>query len=146
MKIIIGSDHGGFELKEKLQSFLKGKGYDVEDIGTYTEESCDYSEFSFKVAEAVAGGKADRGIIICKTGLGTCIAANKVRGARAVTAHNIDSAVFSRKHNDANILCLGAKYIDADLACEMSEKWLTTKFEAGRHKRRIDLIIKYEQE
>lgn len=140
MKIILGSDHGGYELKEKISLYLKDRGYEVEDIGTHGPESVDYPHYAVQAARAVAGGKADRGILVCGSGIGMCIAANRIPGARAVQASEPFEAKMSRRHNDSNILCLGGRFIGQDLAMEILETWLAELFEGGRHKRRIDLI------
>lgn len=140
MKIILGSDHGGYELKEKISLYLRDRGYEVEDIGTHGPESVDYPHYAVQVARAVAGGKADRGILVCGSGIGMCITANRIPGARAVQASEPFEAKMSRRHNDSNILCLGGRFIGQDLAMEILETWLAELFEGGRHKRRVDLI------
>ncbi|MCE5244667.1 MAG: ribose 5-phosphate isomerase B [Syntrophobacteraceae bacterium] len=140
MKIILGSDHGGYELKEKISLYLKDRNYEVEDIGTHGHESVDYPYYAVQVARAVAEGKADRGILVCGSGIGMCITANRIPGARAVNASEPYEAKMSRRHNDSNILCLGGRFIGQDLAMEILETWLAESFEGGRHKRRVDLI------
>ena len=137
MKIAIGCDHGGYELKEHLVAFLKEKGYEVKDCGTYSKESCDYPVFGEAAARAVASGECERGIVVCTTGIGISIAANKVKGIRC--AHVCDSlcAEMCRRHNDANMLALGAGITGFNLAERCVEVFLTTPFEAGRHARRV---------
>jgi ribose 5-phosphate isomerase B len=140
MKIIVGCDHGGFELKEKILSFLRSAGYQVDDIGTYSSDSVDYPPYAIKVAEAVARGPADRGILICGSGIGMCMTANRIPGVRAVQASEPYSARMSRRHNDSNVLCLGGRFIGQDMAFEIIDTWLNEVFEGGRHQRRVDMI------
>ncbi|MEO0230672.1 MAG: ribose 5-phosphate isomerase B [candidate division WOR-3 bacterium] len=144
MKIAIGSDHRGFKLKE----FLKQRliiSHEVKDFGVFSEEQADYPDVAIPVAEAVAKGEFTFGILICYTGIGMSIAANKVKGIRA--AHVVDEryAILSRKHNDANIICLPGGFIDSDSALNTVISFLETEFEGGRHKRRIDKIVNYEE-
>ena len=140
MKIIVGCDHGGFELKEKVVAYLKTTGHQVEDIGTYSAESVDYPPYAVKVAQAVTGGEADRGILVCGSGLGMCITANRLEGVRAVHVAEPYGAQMSRRHNDSNVLCLAGRFVGPDLALEIVRVWLDEPFEGGRHQRRIDLI------
>lgn len=140
MKIAIGSDHGGYELKEKIKVFLEQKGYEFEDFGCYSENSVDYPEYARKVAHNVVDSTFDKGILICGTGIGISIAANKVKGVRCSLVHDLESAKLTRQHNDANILAMGGRIVDHDLALEITETWLTTEFEGGRHLRRINKI------
>ncbi len=140
MKIAIGSDHGGYELKEKIKMFLKESGYQFEDFGTFSEDSVDYPEYGKKVAHAVVEGRADKGIVVCGTGIGISIAANKVEGARAALVHDLESAALTRQHNDSNVLAMGGRIVDHDLALQITKTWLTTEFEGGRHLRRIEKI------
>ncbi len=140
IKIAVGSDHGGLEYKEKILEFLKNKGYETIDEGTYSKESCDYPEFARKVANLVAEKKADRGILICGSGIGMSIAANKVKGIRAALCSETTSARLSREHNNSNILCLGQRLIGETMAFEIVETWLNTEFAGGRHQHRIDII------
>jgi ribose 5-phosphate isomerase B len=140
MKIIVGCDHGGLELKEKVIPRLKALSHQVEDVGTNSLESVDYPYYAVKVAEAVASGEAERGILICGSGLGMCMAANRVPGARAAQVSDPYAAKMSRRHNDANILCLGGRFLGQDLAMEIVDTWLNEPFEGGRHQRRVDLI------
>ena len=144
MKIVLGSDHAGFELKEAIKQWLAPTDYQVEDVGTYSDASVDYPDYAEKAARIVAGGQADRGILLCGTGLGVCIAANKIRGIRAAPAWNPDIARLSRQHNDANVLCLSGRFIDAAAAREIVQTWLETPFEGGRHQRRVDKISQLE--
>ncbi len=145
MKIIIGADHGGFRLKEQITLWLKKKGHSVKDVGVYSESSCDYPLIAYDVARNVSVAKFPRGIIICKTGIGNSIVANKLPRVRAALCTNLEMAEFSRRHNDSNILVLGANFIDIRLAKKMLGVWLKTKFEAGRHLRRIKQIKDIER-
>lgn len=145
-KIAIGSDHGGFKLKEELKKYLSAKGYSVKDYGTYSQDSCDYPDYAYAVAKAVAAGNCKKGITICKSGIGNSIVANKVCGARAALCYNITAARLSREHNDANILVLGASFVKPVLAKRILSIWLKTKFSGGRHLRRINKIRKIERQ
>lgn len=141
MKIAIGSDHGGFELKAKIAEYLKSKGIEIKDFGTFTNESCDYPVFAKEVATEVANGSFNKGILICGTGIGVSIVANKIKGIRAALCFDTFCAKMSREHNNANILCLGQRVLSQDLALEIVDIWLKTDFEGGgRHQRRVDLI------
>ncbi len=141
MKIIIGSDHGGFELKEKVVKFLDELGYEYHDVGTYSQESCDYNESALKVAHGVASQEYDRGITLCGTGIGTSIQANKVKGIRCALVHDLFTAKATREHNDSNVLTLGGRIIGDELAKAIVEVWLKTEFSnEARHKRRIGKI------
>jgi len=147
MKIALGSDHGGFTLKEQIKSYLTGKGYEVEDFGTYSSESVDYPTFGLKAALAVSKGECDRGIVICSTGIGISIAANKVRGIRAALCSDTFSARLTREHNDTNVLALGAFIVGEKLAYAIVDTWLGTEFSGEeRHKRRIDEITEIENQ
>ncbi len=146
MKIAIGCDHRGYKLKESLKRSLSRNGHEVADFGAYSKESCDYPGFCLKVARAVAKGKQDRGILICLTGIGSSIVANKVPGVRAALCHTIKSAEFSRRHNDANVLVLASGEVDKDKAKKIVSRWLATDFEGGRHARRVRQIVKIERE
>ena len=139
-KIAIGSDHGGFEYKAKIIDYLKEHNFEYEDMGTYTTESCDYPVIAKKVANEIVSGKADKGILVCGTGIGMSIAANKVKGIRAALCSDTFSARATRAHNNSNILCLGQRAIGECLALEIVDVWLHTEFEGGRHQRRIDKI------
>lgn len=146
MKIAIGSDHGGFELKEGLLKFLKEGNDKVKDFGTHSKESCDYPLIGFEVARAVAKGEFDRGILLCKTGIGMAIVANKLHGVRAAVCYDKDMARLSREHNDVNLLVLAANYVKADQAREITKTWLETKHLSERHARRVEQIKKFEKE
>lgn len=139
-RIIIGCDHGGLNLKNKVVEHLKEIGYEVEDVGTYTTESVDYPIYAKKVAHAVADGKYEKGIIICGTGIGVSIVANKVKGIRASLCGDTFSAKATRQHNNSNILCMGERVIGAGLALDIVDIWLTTEYEGGRHQKRIDMM------
>lgn len=139
-KIVIGSDHGGYNLKHYLLASLKSLGYSVEDYGTNDTTSCDYPDIAFKVAKAVQGKKFDRGILICGSGLGMAMAANKLKGIRAVTCSDCYSAIMSVRHNNSNILTLGERVVGHGLADAIVDAWLEAEFEGGRHQRRIDKI------
>jgi len=140
MKIAIGSDHGGFELKGKVINFLKEKGYEVLDLGCNSTDSVDYPKYGRLVGEAVVENKADKGIVICGTGIGISIAANKVKGVRAALCTNTTMARLTREHNDANVLSMGARLSGDILALEMVDVFLTTEFEGGRHQKRVDQL------
>lgn len=138
-KIAIGADHGGFELKEKIVEYLKSHNIEYKDFGTYSNESCDYPKFAKEVALEVAKGNFNKGILVCGSGIGVSIVANKVKGIRAALCWNISTAESARTHNDSNVLCLGERQTDMNLAIEIVDKWLNSKFEGGRHKRRVDM-------
>ncbi len=146
MKIAIGSDHRGFEVKRRVIAVLQNLGHEVLDMGTQGRESVDYPDFAFQVATAVGEGRADRGILICGTGIGMCIAANKVRNVRAAPCHDSITAEMSRRHNDANVLCLSADLLGEELIDRMVRIWLETEFESGRHARRVEKITRFEAE
>lgn len=140
MKIALGADHGGYELKEQVKKYLNDKGFEVLDLGAHSTESVDYPEFGKAVGNAVVEGKADRGIIICGTGIGISIAANRIAGVRAALCTNTTMAKLTREHNDANVLALGARMVGDVLALDMIDTFLTTEFEGGRHANRIAKI------
>ncbi len=140
MKVYIGADHAGWELKEQIAPYLREKGHEVVDMGTNGPESVDYPVYGFRVARAVAQGKADRGILVCGSGIGMCMSANRVPGVRAVNGYEPFGIRMSRRHNDSNVLCLGSRFIGRDLAMDIVREWLDEPFEGGRHKRRVDLI------
>ncbi len=146
MRIAIGSDHAGYELKSAVATLLAGDGYDVEDVGTDSTESVDYPDFAAAAAEAVAVGEADRAVIVCGSGVGVAIVANKLEGIRAVNAHDPDEAEMSRRHNDANVLTLSGRRLDAAAAEPIVERFLETDFEGGRHARRVEKIAAIERE
>ncbi|MCC8078141.1 MAG: ribose 5-phosphate isomerase B [Oscillospiraceae bacterium] len=142
--IAIGSDHGGFALKQAVMQHLSALGLEYKDYGTYTEESCDYPIYAEAVARAVTSGAAEKGILICGTGIGVSIAANKVQGIRAALCGDCYSAEYTRRHNDANVLALGARVTGAGLAEKIVDTFLQTGFEGGRHARRVALISDLE--
>ena len=146
MKIGIGNDHSALEMKAEIIDYLKERGCEVVDYGTNSTESCDYPIYGEKVARAVAAGEVDQGILICGTGLGISLAANKVKGIRAAVCSEPYTAKMARLHNDCNILAFGARVIGPELAKMIVETWLDTEFEGGRHQRRVDLITKIEEE
>jgi ribose 5-phosphate isomerase B len=146
MKIAIGSDHRGFEAKRRLVAALTEWGHTVADLGTTATDSVDYPDYAYAVGKLVSKGEADRGILVCGTSLGMCIAANKVRGVRAASCQDLITAEMSRRHNDANVLCLSADLLGAELMAQMARVWLDTPFEAGRHARRVEKIAQIEAE
>lgn len=139
-KIAIGSDHGGFNLKNKIIKFLEENGHEVKDYGTYSTESCDYPVYAKAVAKSVANGENEKGILVCGSGIGVSIAANKVKGVRAALCHESHSAMLSRLHNNANVLCLGERITGESLALDIVDVWLKSEYEGGRHQRRIDML------
>ena len=144
-KIAIGCDHGGFEMKEQLVEHLRSGGYAVEDYGIYECKSVDYPVIAYKVATAVASGKQELGILVCGTGIGMSLAANKVKGIRAAACSELFSAKFTRLHNNSNILCLGGRVIGIETAKMMVDTFVTTEFEGGRHAKRVEMIEQIEQ-
>ena len=144
MTVYIGNDHGGIELKQAIVEKLTARGIQVHNVGTDTVDSCDYPDYAFKVAQAVANGKADRGIVICKTGVGMSIAANKVKGVRCGLCFNADMGRLCREHNNANCLALGAGNTDIPTALGIVDAFLTTEFAGGRHANRVSKITDYE--
>jgi len=146
MKVAVGNDHRGVSAKQRIASVLADLGHEVVDLGAGSAASVDYPDYAIPVAEAVAQGQADRGILICATGHGMCIAANKVRGVRAANCRDLVDAEMSRLHNDTNVMCLSADLLGEEAIERMVKTWLDTKFEGGRHARRLDKIAKYEQE
>ena len=145
MKLAMGSDHGGFALKERLKAYLEARGHQVEDFGCHSAESCDYPVFGRAAAEAVAAGQCERGIVICTTGIGISISANKVKGIRCALCTDPLMAEMTRRHNDANMLALGAGIVGGNLAERIAGVFLDTAFEGGRHARRVDLIMDIEK-
>lgn len=143
--IIIGSDHAGYKLKEFIKGYLSEVGENYKDVGTNSEESCDYPVFAEKVAKAVVNTGNSKGILVCGSGIGVSIAANKVKGIRAALCMSSELAEMSRRHNDANILCLGARYIDFEAAKSIIKIFLSTEFEGGRHERRVQEIKDIEE-
>ena len=140
MKIAVGSDHGGFALKEAVKKHLEAKGIEVEDFGCYSTESVDYAVYGAKVAHCVADGKADYGVLVCSTGIGISIAANKVKGIRCALCTSVEMAEMCRRHNNANVIAMGARMISQELAFEMIDTWMKTEFEGGKHLRRINML------
>ncbi|AWZ49313.1 ribose 5-phosphate isomerase B [Clostridiaceae bacterium 14S0207] len=145
MKIALGSDHGGINLKNAIIKHLQEKGYELKDFGTYSTESCDYPDYALKVAEEVSAKKYDFGILICGTGIGISISANKVPGIRAALCNDTFSAHATREHNDANILAMGERVVGPGLALDIVDTFLTGEFQGGRHSRRIDKITEIEK-
>ena len=143
--IIIGSDHGGFNLKQKIIEHLKSNGYEIDNVGCFSEESCDYPVIAKQVCEKVTSGD-NLGILVCGTGLGMSIYANKVKGIRASHCTDTFSARLTRQHNDSNILCLGERITGSGLALDIVDEWLNASFEGGRHQRRVDMINKLDME
>ena len=147
MKIAIGADHGGFEHKEVIFKHLKDLGYEIDDFGTFSNDSVDYNDFALKVAEAVSRGEYDRGILICGTGIGMSVMANKVHGIRAALVHDLFTAEATRLHNDTNVLAMGGRVISIELALQIVDIWIKTEFsDEERHIRRINKINNYKGE
>jgi ribose 5-phosphate isomerase B len=144
MKIGIGSDHRGFEAKRRLVASLVILGHEIHDLGAESGQSVDYPDFAFQVAARVSRSELERGILICGTSIGMCIAANKVKGVRAAPCHDTITAEMSRRHNDANVLCLSADLLGEELMERMVKLWLETPFEGGRHARRVEKILRIE--
>ena len=140
MIIAMASDHGGYQLKKIVKEHLTERGYKIVDLGTHSEESVDYPEYGKACAEAVAGGKADVGIVCCGTGIGISIAANKVKGIRCGLCTSVEMAQLTKKHNNANMLAMGGRIISPEMAIKITDAWLDTEFEGGRHQRRIDML------
>ena len=143
-KIVMASDHAGFDLKNTLVEQLKNDGYDIEDAGTYSKDSCDYPVFAEKACRYMLDGKAELCILVCGTGIGMSMAANKVKGIRAACCSDTYSAKYTRLHNDANVLCMGARVVGEGLAYEIAKVFLETEFEGGKHLRRINMISDLE--
>lgn len=146
MKIAVACDHGGFRLKNVIIEELKRLGYEVEDFGTYSEESCDYPDYAAKAARAVASGECEKGVVVCGTGIGVSMTCNKIHGIRCALCHDVFSAKATRAHNDANMLAMGQRVIGEGLALEILRAWLSTDFEGGRHVRRIEKMMALEDE
>lgn len=140
MKVALGCDHAGYVLKEAIRQYLVSQDISCHDVGTNSKDSVDYPVYGIKVAELVSSGECQRGILVCGSGIGMSIVANRLPGIRAALCHDLYTARLSRQHNDANILALGARVIGPGLAMEIVKTWLETEFEGGRHKRRVDLI------
>jgi len=146
MRIALGSDHRGFNVKQKISELLRRFNHEVLDVGAHGQESVDYPDVAAVVGEKVSKGEVDRGILICGTGIGMCIAANKFSGVRAAPCHDDITAEMSRRHNDLNVLCLSADLLGEKLIDRMVEIWLNTEFEGGRHARRVEKISELEKE
>ncbi len=144
MRVAVGSDHAGFDLKELVKKHLIASGFEVADLGTTNHERVDYPDYAATVTAEVRHGRAARGILMCGTGVGMCIAANKIDGIRAAAAWDLEIARLSRQHNDANVLCLPGRHMDPALALEIVRVWMNTEFEGGRHKVRVDKIASLE--
>ena len=144
--IAIGSDHGGYLLKEEIKKHLKEKGYEFKDFGTDSTASCDYPVYAETVCRAVQSGECEKGILICGTGIGMSMCANKCKGIRAAVCGDHFSAEFTRKHNNANVLCLGARVIGAGVAMQLVDIFLTTEYEGGRHEKRVEMMMQLENE
>jgi len=140
MKIAIGSDHGGFDMKEIVAGFLQELGHEVRDVGCFSKDSVDYPEIASKVCHQVQDGACERGILICGTGIGVSIAANRHRDIRAALCHEAYTARMSRMHNNANVLCFGGRVLGIEIALDVVGTWLETTFEGGRHQRRVDMF------
>ena len=145
MKIVLANDHSAVDMKKEILAHLEEKGYQVIDIGTNSPESCDYPVFGERAGKMVASGEADLGILICGTGVGISLAANKVKGVRACVCSEPYSGKLSRMHNDTNILAFGARVVGTELAKMIVDEWLAAEFEGGRHKRRVDMIMEIEK-
>ncbi|MCD8502198.1 MAG: ribose 5-phosphate isomerase B [Bacillaceae bacterium] len=144
MKVAIGSDHGGMNIKEEIKDYMKSKDIDFIDVGCTCNDSVDYPDYALPVADKVATGEVDRGILICGTGIGMSIAANKVKGIRCALVHDLFSAKATREHNDSNVLAMGERVIGPGLAREIAKVWLETEYEGGRHQNRLDKISSIE--
>lgn len=142
--IAIGSDHGGYLLKEEIKKYLEEKGYDFKDLGTDSTASCDYPVYAEKVCNAIQSGECEKGILVCGTGIGMSMCANKCKGIRAAVCGDHFSAEFTRKHNNANVLCLGARVIGSGVAMQLVDIFLATEFEGGRHEKRIEMMMELE--
>ncbi len=145
MRIAVGSDHAGYALKAKVAPLLKAAGHDVVDVGTDSDESADYPRYAARAAAMVADGEAERAVVVCGSGVGVSMVANKVSGVRAVNAHDAEEAEMSRRHNDANVLALGGRRLEGEVAAEIVEAFLATEFEGGRHARRVEQIASVER-
>ena len=146
MKIAIGCDHGALALKNKMVAHLQSKGHEVKDFGTYTPDSCDYPEFAAAAARSVASGECDKGIVLCTTGIGVSISANKIDGIRCALLSDVWSAKMTRLHNDTNMMAMGAGVVGENLALEIADTWLGTEFSGeARHQRRIDKLMALEK-
>lgn len=145
MKVALGSDHGGYEIKEEIKAYLEAGGIEYKDFGTFSSESVDYPDIAIPVAEAVSTGEYERGVLVCGTGIGMSITANKFKGVRAALCHDLFSAKATREHNDSNVLTMGERVVGKGLALEIVKVWLETEFDGGRHLRRVNKIIEIEE-
>jgi ribose 5-phosphate isomerase B len=145
MKIALGADHAGFDLKEKIKEHLIGRGISVEDLGTHSDESVDYPDYARAVGEEIVEKRSDLGVLVCGTGIGMCIAANKIPGIRAANVHTEMEAQLAREHNNANVLTLGGRTLDEDTAFKLLDCWLSAKFAGGRHGRRVEKVSQMER-
>ena len=145
MKISIASDHAGLELKDYIKEYLTKKGHEVEDFGTYTKDSCDYPDFARPCAQSVANKTSELGVLVCYTGIGMSMCANKVKGIRAALVTSVENAHLTKEHNNANILCLGAKDTPQDLALNIVDEFVNTPFAGGRHERRVNKLMETEE-
>ena len=145
MKVVVGADHAGFELKEKVKNYLKQKGLEVEDVGTFSKDSVDYPDYAFQVASKVSEKKVDFGVLVCKSGIGMSIAANKFKNVRAALCFTPEMAKLARSHNDANVLSLSGEFTKEEEVYKIIDTWLATNFEGGRHERRVDKIKKMDR-
>lgn len=146
MKVVVGADHAGFEVKEKVKNYLKKKGIEVEDVGTFSKDSVDYPDYAFKVAEKVSDKMVDFGVLVCKSGIGMSIAANKFKNVRAALVFTPEMAKLARSHNDANVLSLSGEFTKEEEVYKIIDTWLATNFEGGRHERRVGKITNIEKE
>ena len=144
MTIALACDHGAYALKESVKKHLEAAGYTVRDFGTHSTESCDYPDYAGPAAQSVAAGECEKGIVLCTTGIGVSITANKVKGIRCALLSDLLSAKMTRQHNDTNMMAMGAGVVGEKLALEIVDTWLNTEFEGGRHQRRIDKMMQYE--
>lgn len=144
--ILIASDHAGFNLKEKIKNYLARQGLTVKDLGTCSKERCDYPEFAYNLAKEVSSAKFKMGILICKSGVGNSIVANRLPGVRAALCYNVKAAKLSREHNDSNVLVLGSAFVNEELAKKITRVWLSTRFKGGRYQRRLNQIKDIEKE
>ena len=145
-KIVIGCDHGGFELKNEIIAHLEKRGIEVTDVGTYSTASCNYPDYARAVCRKIQSGEFERGILVCGTGIGMSIAANKHNGIRAACCSDTFSARMTRMHNDANVLCMGGRVVGPGLACDMVDLFVDTEFEGGRHQARVDMLADIEKD
>ena len=145
-KIIVGCDHAALEMKNFIKEHLEKKGYDVTDVGTYTADSCHYPDFAHALCKKLQNGEGELGILVCGTGIGISIAANKHNGIRAACCSDTFSARMTRMHNDANVLCFGGRVVGSGLACDMVDLFVDTEFEGGKHQTRVDMVMQIERE